>query len=78
MGLFSGQILGAWLGELLVNLNSWQGKFAGVDLMPQEEVSLGMAFIVSNKFPETGGTILPFEVSIKQGPNRGLCQQEVG
>lgn len=54
-----GLVLGAWLGGRTSGVDQNVRKWMGVALLPQAGVAIGMALLVSQRFPEIGGVILP-------------------
>lgn len=59
----AGKILGGWLGAHLSNASSNIQHWMGVALMPQAGVAIGMALLISNKYPEYQQTILSIVIS---------------
>ena len=54
-----GLVFGAWLGGRTSGVDQNVRKWMGVALLPQAGVAIGMALLVSQRFPEIGGVILP-------------------
>ena len=53
-----GEMLGAYIGALLVNANEKIKKYLGLALAPQAGVAIGLALVTKNYFPEYIGTTI--------------------
>jgi Kef-type K+ transport system membrane component KefB len=59
----SGKLLGAWVGAQVSHANKEVRRWMGMALMPQAGVSIGMALLTANRFPEYQQTILSIVIS---------------
>ncbi len=58
-----GKVLGAWLGARLSQASAEVQQWMGLALLPQAGVAIGMALLVSNRFPEYASIVLPIVLS---------------
>lgn len=58
-----GRLAGGWLGAHLAGRDGTWRRWMGLALLPQAGVALGMALVVSQRFPEVGRAIVPAVVA---------------
>lgn len=54
-----GKILGAWVGGVFSGIDSNEGRWVGLAMLPQAGAAMGMALVASGQFPEYRQTLLP-------------------
>lgn len=57
------RILGGWIGGAIAGLPGREGRLAGLALMPQAGVAIGMALIAGEHFPDKAETILAVTIA---------------
>ncbi len=53
-----GRLVGTWIGGIMCNADIALRRFAGLALLPQAGVALGMALVASQKFPDLRDNLL--------------------
>jgi len=59
----AGRIIGGWAGGLVGGVTTAQRPWFGVAMLPQAGVTVGMALVAAQEFPEHGDTILTLAIA---------------